>query len=136
MSEAGAVYQRQFIPGNWKDVTEEEFDLLPDLYPRRIVYLAPQSAQAIETAAIMRCMEVCRQLDDEPRKDQDYASAGDCIDSLLALIPQGGRTQLEEFGMKVAQEVKSATVYNECRNMLTKENELRAIVANRIGEKK
>lgn len=95
------------------------------------LYPAAQSAQAIETAAIMKCAKV---VDGWASTASEYGFDGDMEQfmrvktDILALIPQDGRTALEELGMKVAQEV-----FNECQKPGRPWEKLRAIVTNLIG---
>lgn len=91
------------------------------------LFAAPPSAQAIETAAIMRAAEA-------------VACPGrtifDTEKAILALIPKDGRTELEEFGMKVATETRSAVLINTREDLFTEDSSLRAIVTNLIGAAK
>lgn len=79
---------------------------------------------SVETAAIMKCAEVCE------KAAHGVAGAGIFAEAVRALIPQDGRTQLEEFGMKVADRVYGHFGVDPDRE------QLRAIVTNLIGEKK
>lgn len=98
--------------------------------------LLSQYAKAIETAAIMRAAEWYKK--EGWLKDEEDIPAG-----ILALIPQDGRTKLEEFGMKVAVSVAHLalskafirTLDSWGRNKPQIEDDLRAIVTNLIGEK-
>lgn len=85
-------------------------------------------AQAIETAAIIRAANECITGNGN---DEEMNSYGKCFaKAILALIPQDGRTQLEEFGMNVANEIAEHYGYS-----LLTEKALNAIVTNLIGEK-
>lgn len=89
------------------------------------LYPAPPSAQAIETAAYMRAAEVADQ----------YEKPG-LADEIRSLIPQDGRTQLEEFGIRVASKAAGYGWSMGMEGADTMGIDLRAIVANLIGEKK
>lgn len=89
------------------------------------------SAQAIETAAIIRCAEVAYVT---IRANLGFSVEAEATkQSILALIPQDRRTQLEEFGMKVATETRSAVLINTREDLFTEDSSLRAIVTNLIG---
>jgi hypothetical protein len=97
------------------------------------LYLAPPSAPAIETAAYMRAAEVCEKLrasiipcDQFESGKQDSAYV--LKHRIHALVPQDGRTQLEEFGWKLAQAILEAR-----REGLLDGSDIRAIVTNLIG---
>lgn len=122
-SEAGAVYQIM-SGGLWADANKEDFDYYSKQgnHSARIVYLAPPSAQAIETAAYMRAAEVADQ----------YEKPG-LADEIRSLIPQDGRTQLEQKCMEIAEEAAS---FGHGAWSLPTEGQLRAIVTNLIGAAK
>ena len=122
-SEAGAepIYQVYEGPTQtWMDATLNYYNsATADGSRCRIVYPAPTSAKAIETAAIMKCAEeVFRHVE----SDDDANAAHDAI---LALIPQDGRTALEEFGWQVAHAILDAR-----REELLDGNDISAIVTN------
>lgn len=127
-SEAGAVYECPKCGA--------EMEISMTATPSSGYFLiAPQYAQAIETAAIMKCGEMCANAKvhgtGSPNIDAVHNGAiDDCIKAILALIPPDGQTQLEEFGMKVA-----AATYNEHpkKPEQTLSEWFRAIVTNLIG---
>ena len=130
-SEAGAepIYQVYEGPTQtWMDATLNYYNsATADGSRCRIVYLTPLSAKAIETAAIMKCAEVCERV-------TGYGAEA-CHDTLLALIPQDGKTALEEFGMKVAEEVRLQMFsrYQDDKDPYISMEALVSIVTNLIG---
>lgn len=75
------------------------------------LYLAPPSAPAIETAAIMKCAEALREQishsdADGQEEQQTYKTLAIAIKQILALIPQDGRTQLESLLAECRKEVR------------------------------
>ena len=127
-SEAGAVYECPKCGA--------EMEISMTATPSSGYFLiAPQSAQAIETATLMRAMKV---VDGWASTASEYGFDGDMEQfmrvkaDIEALITQDGRTQLEQKCMEVAEDVADLISDGGYQT----DDDLRAIVTNLIGEKK
>jgi hypothetical protein len=81
---AEPVYQRQYIVGNWKDVDEEEYNIMVYAYPRRIVYTTPPQANAIVAAFAKRLSDEWMQR--VKAIGRDCGSYRQCSDEILSAI--------------------------------------------------
>jgi hypothetical protein len=136
------VYQRQYIVGNWKDVDEEEYNIMAYAYPRRIVYATPPQSNALVAAAYRKAAELIMP------KEGGYVSpklrhltdAADEVSKLnaeiiLNAIPADAEAALRDYTAdKIRKALDIMVEQMDCGKEVFSDDDEQAIVNSVLGE--